>query len=227
MGGGGGTEQGDSAGVAAPPCVGAGLSERPPQPLIEPPPIESSTPTEPSTPTTCLPPPPAEGSGESGQSPLFKLLFTSGGSGLLADPGATNDDETAADTGTPPTTPPTSPLPVDQAQAPEPELDPSAGATVTVFDWDDTLLATTVLTRQVSNADMQPVVSLLLYDFICSTASMSTQRLGYQHGLTIASFSSRQLSFKYYVRRGSTVTTSWSSLMQVINGWSTVGKLRW
>lgn len=49
---------------------------------------------------------------------------------------------------TPPATPPPSPVNLETTAEPAPGAHAVEGETVTVFDWDDTLMATTVLTRQ-------------------------------------------------------------------------------
>ena len=81
---------------------------------------------------------------------------------------------------TPPASPPASPVnaePVDSAEADDGDVD---GETVVVFDWDDTLMATTVLTRQVCRAAAEPTRPVLIPAHVlrlrCSTVSTSTQR---------------------------------------------------
>ena len=84
---------------------------------------------------------------------------------------------------TPPSSPPASPVNAEPANSAEADGDTVDGETVVVFDWDDTLMATTVLTRQVRRRCICPArvaCPLVLAHALrrhCSTVSTSMQRI--------------------------------------------------
>jgi hypothetical protein len=105
-----------------------------------------------------------------------------------APPPATVASEPAVAPLTPPSSPPASPVNVDGVDGVQQAHDAAVdGETVTVFDWDDTLMATTVLTRQVRRTAAAASTTRMARNIaraalLCSIVSTSTQRTGCRAG---------------------------------------------